>query len=137
MPKLYFYDPGLAAYLLDIQSAEQVKTHYSKGALFESMIIGEILKRRLSQGQSAGVHFWRDKNGNEIDCLLESKGSLIPIEIKSGRTVSSDHFKCTDYFLKLAGELASKPYVVYGGTENQQRTAADVISWNCMEDLNI
>lgn len=137
MPKLYFYDPGLAAYLLDIQSAEQVKTHYSKGALFELMIISEIMKRRLSQGQSAGVHFWRDKNGNEIDCLLESKGSLLPIEIKSGRTVSSDYFKGTDYFLKLAGNLASKPYIVYGGTENQQRTTADVVSWNCLEELNI
>ena len=137
MPKLYFYDPGLAAYLLDIQSAEQVKTHYSKGALFELMIISEIMKRRLSQGQSAGVHFWRDKNGNEIDCLLESKGSLLPIEIKSGRTVSSDYFKGTDYFLKLAGNLASKPCIVYGGTENQQRTTADVISWNCLDELNI
>lgn len=137
MPKLYFYDPGLAAYLLDIQSAEQVKTHYSKGALFELMIISEIMKRRLSQGQSAGVHFWRDKNGNEIDCLLESKGSLLPIEIKSGRTVSSDYFKGTDYFLKLAGNLASKPYIVYGGTENQQRTTADVISWNRLDELNI
>jgi predicted AAA+ superfamily ATPase len=137
MPKLYFYDPGLAAYLLDIQSAEQVKTHYSKGALFELMIISEIMKRRLNQGQSAGVHFWRDKNGNEIDCLLESEGSLLPIEIKSGRTVSSDYFKGTDYFLKLAGNLASKPYIVYGGTENQQRTTADVISWNRLEKLNI
>ena len=137
MPKLYFYDPGLAAYLLDIQSANQVKTHYSKGALFELMIISEIMKRKLSQGQSAGVHFWRDKNGNEIDCLLESEGSLLPIEIKSGRTVSSDYFKGTDYFLKLAGNLALKPCIVYGGTENQQRTTANVVSWNCLDDLNI
>jgi predicted AAA+ superfamily ATPase len=137
MPKLYFYDPGLAAYLLDIQSANQVKTHYSKGALFELMIISEIMKRKLSQGQSAGVHFWRDKNGNEIDCLLESEGALLPIEIKSGRTISPDYFKGTNYFLKLAGKLASKPYVVYGGTENQQRTTANVVSWNCLDDLNI
>lgn len=137
MPKLYFHDPGLAAYLLDIENADQIQTHYSRGALFESMIIGEIMKKRLNRGKSAGVHFWRDKSGNEIDCLLESEGALLPIEIKSGRTISPDYFKGTNYFLKLAGKLASKPYVVYGGTENQQRTTANVVSWNCLEELNI
>jgi len=137
MPKLYFYDTGLAAYLLDIQSANQVQTHYAKGTLFEDLIITEILKRRFNQGRPANCYFWRDKTGNEIDCLMEKGQSLFPIEIKSGRTVTPDYFKGIDYFLKIANQLAAKPCIVYGGESNQERTNAIVLSWNSLDKLEI
>lgn len=137
MPKLYFYDTGLAAYLLDIQSAAQIQTHYAKGALFEALIINEIVKRKFNQGRPANCYFWRDKTGNEIDCLVDKGESLLPIEIKAGRTVTPDYFKGIDYFLRLAGSLTEKPCVVYGGTSNQQRTKVSVLSWNSLENLNI
>ena len=110
MPKLYFYDPGLAAYLLEIRSSTQLTPHYLKGALFELLIVSEILKRRFNQERSANCYFWRDKNGNEIDCLIDKGESLLPIEIKSGCTVTQDYFKGTDYFVKLAGTLPYHPY---------------------------
>ena len=137
MPKLYFYDTGLAAYLLDIQSADQVQTHYARGALFENLIITEILKRRFNQGRPANAYFWRDKTGNEIDCLVEKGLSLLPIEIKSGRTVTPDYFKGIDYFLRLAGGLAEKPCIVYGGAKNQERTKANVFSWKSVAMLDV
>ena len=59
------------------------------------------------------------------------------VQIKSGRTVTPDYFKGTDYFLKLTSKLSSKPYVVHGGTENQQRATADVVSWNFLDELNV
>lgn len=129
MPKLYFYDPGLAAYLLGIQSASQLQTHYCKGALFESMMICDMIKQRFNQGKPNNCYFWRDKNGNEIDCLVDTADSLSPIEIKSGHTITSDYFKGIEYFLKAAGSRASKPYLIYGGTENQSRSKVEVVSW--------
>jgi predicted AAA+ superfamily ATPase len=136
MPKLYFHDPGLAAYLLDIQSPEQIKTHYLKGALFESLVISEIIKKRFNQGKQANCFFWRDKNGNEVDCLIDQGESLLPLEIKAGQTVTSDYFKGLDYFLKLAGDAVSKSYVVYGGDTNQTRTNAPVVSWKSLAGFN-
>ncbi len=130
MPKLYFYDPGVAAWLLGIQSVVQLQTHYSGGALFESMIISDMIKHRFNQGKPSNCYFWRDKNGNEVDCLVDTGQGLSPMEIKSGRTIVSDHFKGLEYFSKAAGNRALKPYLIYGGTENQHRTGAEVISWS-------
>ena len=137
MPKLYFYDPGLAAYLLEIQSGSQLQTHYCKGALFESMIICDIIKQNFNQGKPGNCFFWRDKNGNEIDCLVDKGDVLTPIEIKSGKTIASDYFKGIDYFVKAAGNRSSKPYLIYGGTEQQHRMKAQVIPWNRLDQLDL
>ncbi|MBT4875191.1 MAG: ATP-binding protein [Desulfobacula sp.] len=135
MPKLYFYDPGLAAYLLGIESLAQLQTHYCKGALFESMIICEMIKQRFNQGQSSNCYFWRDKTGHEIDCLVDNGEFLSPMGIKSGQTITSNYFKGLDYFLKAAGSRASKPYLIYGGAENQHRSNAEVLSWSRLDKL--
>ncbi len=137
MPKLYFYDPGLAAYLLDIRSKNQIQTHYAKGALFESLIISEIVKQRFNQGQAGNCFFWRDKTGNEVDCLVEQGQTLLPLEIKAGRTITRDYFKGVEYFARLAGEQAAKPCLIYGGGENQERTKARVLSWNSLDKLQL
>ncbi|MBW2654363.1 MAG: DUF4143 domain-containing protein [Deltaproteobacteria bacterium] len=54
----YFYDTGLAAYLLGIQDASQLQTHYCKGALFESFIICEIIKHKFNRGKENNCYFW-------------------------------------------------------------------------------
>lgn len=135
MPKLYFCDPGLAAYLLDIRSTAQMETHYSKGSLFEGLIITELMKQRFNQGRPANCYFWRDKSGNEIDCLIDEGGSLLPIEIKAGRTITQDYFKGADYFSRLAAGRASKPCIVYGGATDQERSNARVLSWRSLDKL--
>ena len=77
-----------------------------------------------------------DKNGHEIDCLIDNKNLLTPIEIKAGWTVASDYFKGLDYFLKIAGNEVSNPYVIFGGDNHQHRTKADVIPWNGLGKLS-
>ncbi|MBC2755412.1 MAG: ATP-binding protein [Desulfobacteraceae bacterium] len=137
MPKLYFYDTGLAAYLLGIQSVEQLQTHYCKGGLFESFIISEIIKKTFNAGRESKCYFWRDKNGNEIDCLIEKADKMIPIEIKSGKTVTKEYFKGVDYYRKLAGERAPHPYIVYGGDKEQARKNCHVIPWHHLDKINL
>ena len=136
MPKLYFYDTGLAAYLLGINSVEQLQTHYCKGGLFESFIISEFIKKRLNEGLDNRCYFWRDKNGNEIDCLIEDSTYLIPIEIKSGKTITKDYFKGIDFFNKLACNRTNVSYVVYGGDNNQMRKNCQVLSWKYLNKID-
>ena len=128
--KLYFYDTGLAAFQLGISSAGQLNTHYLKGGLFENMIIAELLKQSFNQGIRADLYYWRDSNGNELDCLVEKSGQLEIIELKAGKTISTDYFKHLDYFKKIAGELITKSYLVYGGDQNQKRSQAVVRKWD-------
>lgn len=128
--KLYFYDTGLAAFQLGIAGAEQLNTHYLKGGLFENMIIAELLKQNFNQGIQADLYFWRDSNDNELDCLVERAGRLEIIELKAGKTINTDYFKNFDYFKKIAGELITQSYLVYGGEQNQKRRQAVVRKWN-------
>ena len=93
MPKIYFYDTGLAATLLGIQNSNQLDLHPFKGALFENMIIVDMLKTRFNKAKTNNLYFWRDNIGNEIDLLLDKGLTITPIEIKSGQTVTSDYFK--------------------------------------------
>lgn len=129
MPKLYFYDTGLACSLLGIQSVAQLDTHYLKGSLFESLVISEIVKYRFNRGMEHNCFYWRDKKGNEIDCIIETGGSVLRLEIKAGRTITEDFFAGLRYWDKLVGEAGRNAYVVYGGDENQKRTSASVVSW--------
>jgi Predicted ATPase (AAA+ superfamily) len=101
MPKIYFYDTGLACSLLGIESKKQLENHYLRGGLTENLVINEIMKSRFNQGKQSNLYFWRDKVGHEIDCIYDIAGRLIPIEIKSSKTLSTDHFKNLHYFQRL------------------------------------
>ena len=101
-PKLYFYDSGLASWLLGIQSHEQLNTHSMRGPLFESFVVSEFLKSRYNRGMPGYLYFWRDRSGNEVDLLLEQGEKLKPIEIKSGKTLNVDYFNGLKKWLALA-----------------------------------
>lgn len=128
MPKLYFYDTGLAVALLGITQQNQLPEHPVKGALFENFILTEILKNRLNKGKPPGLYFWRDNTGHEIDIISESDGLLYPIEIKSGKTITPGYFKGLDFWQKISGQ--SGGLVIYGGDQSQNRSdGIDIYSW--------
>lgn len=129
MPKMYFYDTGLACSLLGIQNVAQLDTHYLKGSLFESFVLSEILKDRFNKGIEPNCFYWRDKTGNEIDCIIETGESVLSIEIKAGKTISEDFFAGLRYWRQLVRRADKNAYVIYGGDENQKRSYGSVISW--------
>lgn len=129
MPKLYFYDTGLAAALLGITQQSHLAQHPLRGALFENFIITELLKNRLNKGLSNNLFFWRDNTGHEIDVLLEMAGHLYPIEIKSGKTITGDYFKGLEFWHKISGQKEGA--VIYGGNQQQKRSNGyEVFPWN-------
>ena len=82
-PKLYFLDTGLAAYLTRWNTAEVLKNGAMAGAFFESFVISEIIKSYYNKGiVEPPLYFYRDKDMNEIDLLIEDSGTLYPLEIK-------------------------------------------------------
>jgi predicted AAA+ superfamily ATPase len=130
MPKMYFYDMGLAAYLAGIEDRQHLLHHPLRGAMFESFVVSDLLKARFNKGGEPDLYFWRDKNGHEIDCLVERSGGPVLIEIKSGRTVTEDFFNNLRYYQKLSGTGSADSYVIYGGDQEQKRSCAQVIPWN-------
>ena len=128
-PKLYFYDVGLACWLLGLRSATQVSRDPLWGSLFENFIIMEAMKDRLNAGESAEMYFYRDSEGNEVDLLLPVGGRLHAIEIKAGATVNPDYFKGLKTFASHHPQAIAGGSVIYGGVQNQQRSDWPVYSW--------
>lgn len=133
-PKLYFLDTGLAAFLLDIQNARQMAVHPLRGALFESMVVSELLKCRFNAGKTDNLYYFRDNVGNEIDVICDHGIHLDALEIKSGQTVAKDFFKGIEYLAKLTDAIRDS-YIVYGGDKTYTRNNVRVVSWMSMEDI--
>jgi predicted AAA+ superfamily ATPase len=129
MPKLYFFDVGLVSWLLGIRSTEQMATHPLRGSIFETFVISELIKSSLNRGERPNIHFWRDSNGNEVDVIVEHANGMMPIEIKSGKTVARDSFVGLDKWRALAGNAAVEPTLIYGGDGEYRQTGVRVIGW--------
>lgn len=118
-PKLYFNDPGLACYLLDIESPKQLDRDKMRGNIFENYIVMEVIKHRYNQGLEGGVFFYRDSNQNEVDILLKQEGEITAIEVKSAMTYSSNFektLKQIDTWINVP--IANKVVVYTGDFEN-------------------
>lgn len=124
-PKLYFYDVGLASYLIGIEHARQIATHPLRGALFENAVVAETLKHRFNRGHRSNLFFFRDKRGLECDILYETGDGVGAIEVKAGATIASDYFRALKRVAKVLTRIHSKA-VVYGGTDRQSRRDAKV-----------
>jgi predicted AAA+ superfamily ATPase len=134
-PKLYFLDTGLAAWLLGIRDPTTLNTHAQRGALFETLVVSELVKRRFNAGQPADLYFWRDNTGHEVDVLFEKDGKLQAIEIKSGATVVPDWFRPVRKWQSFAGDEALAPWILYGGAERYEREGLKVLTWRALPDL--
>lgn len=91
MPKIYFYDTGLACFLLGIENEEVLKSHQMRGPLFENLAVCELLKRRYNTGKEPRLYFYREKSGLEVDVVAEENGGLHLYEIKSGANIRSNY----------------------------------------------
>ncbi len=119
-PKFYFHDVGLASYLIGIENKEQVVTHPLRGALFENVVVSEVLKHRFNRGRQSNISFFRDARGLECDIFYETGRGIGAIEVKSGSTVASDYCDSLNRVADLIPDISAK-IVVYGGTARQSR----------------
>jgi predicted AAA+ superfamily ATPase len=134
-PKLYFYDTGLQCWLLGIQTADQLSTHPLRGSIFETFVVGELIKAGHRSGERLVLSYWRDSNGHEVDVIVERGGRLMPIEIKSGRTINRDFFAGIARWMKLAGEQAVVPTLIYGGSDGLRYHEVRVLGWNAVGEV--
>lgn len=135
-PKIFFYDPGLACYLARIKE-DEVSNHPLRGGLFESLIISDTKKWFYNHGEDPRVYFWRDKTGNEIDCIIDTVKEIIPIEIKSSRTVSTRFYDGLNYFqkLKIPNKKLSEGYVVFAANKETYFSEGRLMSWQAIDKI--
>ena len=117
-PKLYFTDVGLAAFLLGIHTPEQAYRDPLRGNLYENLIIADIAKNAMNRGIRPDIYFFRDSHGNEIDLLIRENRELIPIEIKSAATFSTDFINRLEWFQTLGIKNLQPGIVLYNGDKS-------------------
>jgi predicted AAA+ superfamily ATPase len=135
-PKLHFLDSGLLCYLLGIRSGAELKTHASRGAIFESWVVSEVYKARLNRGLDVRASFFRDHVGHEVDLLIEAEQGLLAIEIKSGQTVATDFFAVLERLAGFIGRDDIRSILVYGGDSSQARSNTHVVAWRDLERID-
>ena len=139
MPKLHFYDSGLACWLLGIRTAQQLRSHPLRGAIFETWVVSEVAKHRMNRGETGGLSFYRDRDGAEVDLVIEGPSGLTLVEAKSAETASSSLFDGARRVRRhLAG--AGRPcdvVVVYGGGRAQRRTDGSLVPWHKLHQVGL
>lgn len=128
-PKLYFYDVGLACWLLELRTPEQVAHDPLLGSLMENLVVSEVLKQRFNRGETGNLYFYRDAKGLEVDLLIPSGRQFHAVEIKAGATVNTDYFQGLRRFSEAWPEVAASRQVVYAGDQPQARSDIAVLPW--------
>lgn len=134
--KLYFYDTGLAAHLLGIESTEQLILSNHRGNLFENLVVTEIIKRYEALEKRPRLHHWRDSNRKEIDLIIEKGGKpYYLIEIKSSATFRPEAFSTIDSIALEMGVPCERRFVVYGGSDSFGNRHGRVIGFRNLGEL--
>ena len=134
MPKLYFYDTGLACWLLGIREPHQLRSHPLRGAIFETWVVSEMIKHQANQGKTGGLSFYRDSNGAEVDLVIDRPDEITLLEAKSTLTAAPTLFNRIKRVQRHLEEV-NRPCnaaVIYGGSQLQRHTNGKLIPWRML-----
>lgn len=101
--KIYFYDLGVRNTL--INNFNGLFLRNDAGAIFESYVISEMVKREANKPQKANFYFWRTHEQKELDLISEKNGVIIAYEIKLSKSRKKANFAT---FQKLYPESSTK-----------------------------
>ena len=125
-PKVYFTDTGLACWLARLTDDDRVAGGPMRGGLYENFVIVDLLKRALNRASSDRFWFYRDSKGREVDLVIERDGRLIPVEIKSSATFSTDFVSGIRHFRSVYPEVSEPGFVLYNGKSDADAVYDDV-----------
>lgn len=134
-PKLYFVETGLAAYLLGIESVQQMQRDPLRGHLFENMVVMDLIKSRYNRGLDPHLFFYRDQQKHEVDVIYKKANQLVPIEIKSSKTFTKQFMGGLDYFSRLFPEQCERGYIVYAGDQAQKIGKNELLNYRNVEKI--
>ena len=132
-PKIYFTDTGLLSFLLRYPDSATLSAGPQAGALFENLVIAELLKYKGNHNSNYELYFYRDSNHNEIDVVLDSRPSIKLLEIKLTSTPRPEHFSTMNKITKLLNR--SRGFLL-SFTPNKERVSEKVESLPWAEILS-
>jgi hypothetical protein len=117
-PKIYFTDVGILFYLSGLRDAEHAAYGPMGGAIIETAVVSEIVKRLAHNGIEPQVYFWRTSSGSEVDVIVDAGNKIIPIEVKNSSTPKPAMASGIKEFRKDCGMEDTPGYVIHSGSIN-------------------
>lgn len=114
-PKIYFTDSGLLCYLVGLRDIEHAMSGPMGGAIFENMVVAEMLKIFTHRGEEPAMYYWRTSHGSEVDLVIETQSGLIPLEIKQTETPRPEMAKGIVSFRADFAKKVAPGYVIFSG----------------------
>ena len=114
-PKVYFTDVGTLCHLAGLKDPEHAASGPMGGAILETAVLSEIVRTFSHRGLEPRVFFWRTTAGTEVDFVVESGGTLIPIEVKLSATPRPAMGNAIRQCQRDLGSLAGPGFVVHPG----------------------
>lgn len=111
-PKIYFLDTGLLCYLTGVTASEQIFKGPMSGQMFETIVVGEIVRSFYNKGKIPRIFWWRTSYGEEVDFIVEDKGRILPIEIKMSSAVNRQMAKGLILFRDLFPDKVDKALLI-------------------------
>ncbi len=127
--KIYFYDVGLACAILGIQQPGHLDGYPLRGALFENLVVSEIIKSRKNKGLTDNYFFFRDSNQNEVDLILDNILKIDAIEIKSSETFNKNLLKGLNFIRKILPKKVNRTILCYAGTNEHSYLDHELINF--------
>ena len=114
-PKLHLGDTGLATALLGLDATALGQDRQLLGQLVETFVFQELRRQASWQDTPVRFHHFRDKDGMEVDIVLEKAGRVAGIEVKAAATVRERDFRGLKKLSRAAGEKFAAGAVLYDG----------------------
>lgn len=135
-PKLYFYDTGVVSSLLRLTDESAVKNNFLYGALFENLVVAEILKYSYHIGKQPSIFYLRESNGTEVDLVVEKKFDEVAlIEIKAGETFNADFIKNLRLAASINKKIKVKSFLIHPTDRKTKIDSIEILPWHELKNL--
>ena len=131
VPKLYFCDTGLCAFLSMWHTPDTLRTGAASGKYFENYVVSELLRNYAYARSTAGLSYLRDSNKKEIDVCVEKNNLIHPLEIKQSATPDRREVKKYEILDKASIERS------HGGIICMCEKTVPIDDMNCFIPCNI
>ena len=113
-PKLHFIDSGLLAVTVAATEERVAKDRSILCPLLETFLVSEVMKQASWLDETCRLHYYRDKDQDEVDIVVESEsGAIVGLEIKAGATVNAGDFRGLRKLSEASGDNFKLGLVLY------------------------
>lgn len=133
---MYFYDTGVLCSLLRLPEKISVRNYHLYGALFENLILSDLIKQFYHSEKQPNIFYYKKNNGKEIDCIIEkSSNEIIAIEIKGGETFSKDYIKNFSRIFDKNLSINIKEYLIHPNATKSKFGKIEIIDWMDINEI--